>query len=577
MQGTSSSGCPLLKLSSDVISATVRLVSVHDLNRLFRAGNRKVWRAIALSTKETSVYFRTTAIPPPALAWFAQFSNLKSLNLGISLAGAQSAVTPEFLSSISQKLETLVITLGQPSAKVFRAIPRSVKTLHFVGNRSIPHHHLSSLPPNLTSLSIPDLKVTTDFLENLPQTLESLTLGDRCWNDDMLELLPAGLTELRLPQDTYLNSADIQKLPRSLVTLYLPSNNLLTDEAAPHFPRSLTCLEIGQTKLTPRSLPHMPTELLRAIYPTSLISKLTDSDVRFLNPKMSYINLLGADDLTKNCRDYLPPAMLRWKMHTSLPSSLATEAAIDYVKWLGLPPHERYDTEFPSSNGPSFSASTEYPLITAAFPQWVSSRLNDQFIPHLPRTITTINWTHVYLTDDGCSDMPPALTALVLPTTSNIGDLGLSRLPRGLTTLIVPKCFGITDTGLGLLPPTLQRINLEMNRNITDAGLALLPPTLLELNLKTADKISDVGIKALPRGLLTLDLGWTKGITDAGVADLPPNLTDLDLDSCAYITKASFASFPKTLKRLQLRGAARGVKSTDAAMSHLEHVTYRNF
>lgn len=576
MQGKSSSGSLLLKLSSDVLSATLRLVSVQELNRLYRAGDRRAWRAIALSNKEFAFHFRTTVIPPSALAWIAQFSNLKSLTLGISLAGAQSAVTPDFFSSLSQKLETLSITLGQPSAKAFRAIPRSLKTLQFNNNRSIPHHFMHELPPNLTCLSIPEVKVSKEFIENLPQTLESLTLGDRAWTASLLELLPPDLTELRLPQDAFLESNDIKKLPSSLMTLYLPSNCLLNDEAAPHLPRSLTCLEIGQTRLTPRALPNLPTEILRAIYPPSLIANLTDADIRFLNPKMSYINLRGASELTRKCRDHLPAAMLRWKMHSSLPDGLATEAAIDYVKWLGLPPHERYDTEFPSNNAPGFSSSTDYPLTTAVFPQWVTVRLNDQFIPHLPRTITTINWPEVYLSDDSCSDMPPTLTALVLPKTSNIGDLGLSRLPRGLITLLIPKCFLVTDTGLGLLPPTLQRLNLDMNRNITDTGLAFLPSTLLELNLKTAD-IADDGIKALPRGLLTLDLGWTKKVTDRGVAHLPPNLTDLDLDSSGLITKASFAAFPKTLKRLQLRAAARQVKSHDEALTHLKHVIYRNF
>lgn len=576
MQKAGKGSSPLLRLSSDAMKLTLSLVSWFDINALYLSGDRAVWAQVAANTERIWLTIRKNPVPPAAATWLAEFRNLKHLGVGLSLSAAQSFVTPAFFKSLSTKLETISITLGQPSANLFSAIPRSVKTLEFPYNRNLPSLHLSKLPQSLTSLSVMNIRDSSidPILPQLPATLLSLTIGDHAMHDDMLDHLPESLTELKLPRNMAITDKGIAKLPRTLTLLHLPSNLKLTDASAPDFPRSLTELDIHESKLTNRSLPSMPSELIHVVYPRSLISELTDDDLRFLHPNLSHINLREANKLTAHAMQLLPRKLIRWRQQTNLPSLLLDELALEYVKSLS---QDSKSLSSSSSISPSsFTSNSAEVVLEVILPSWVHSRINDRFPAHLPRQITVINWNDVLFTDAATLNMPSTLTRLSLGSTMSFTDIALRQLPRTLLTLLIPRCIAITDTGLGYLPPGLQRLDIAMNRNVSDAGVALLPASLLELCLKTATQVTDEGIGNLPRGLLSLDLSWAK-LTNKAVPLLPPQIRILEIDSSVQITKEAFEYFPKTLYRLCLRDAGRKVDSKDPALQHLIHIQYRNF
>lgn len=382
---------------------------------------------------------------------------------------------------------------------------------------------------------------------------------DNVADNSFVELLPPQLTTLYLRSNKLFTDDIIAALPRSLTKLELNSNPNLTDACVPHLPKGLVHLILVSSKTTPACLPQMPPNLRYLCVARSFVTEIQNADLRFFSPSLTYINLTYATALTSEAVELLPEPLLRAKFRHNLPNTLVIELALRHVQACSLPLQKRPKRYFDSSiSGMNFGGTPlvlDFPMTKAVFPMWVHSRISDSFIAHLPRTIVEISWERIELGESTCSDLPPGLTSLSLPSTSQFSNASLAALPRTLKRLIIPKCTEITDEGLTKLPTGLEVLDLGLNRNITNKGISMLScSSLSELYLGTCDKITDAGIGSLPRSLIVLDLSWAK-LTEASISKLPPKLVDLNVDGMVVSNRELLKTLPPSLRRLRMRTA----------------------
>lgn len=539
----------MTSLSPDAMQLLVSYLDSRTILRLYFVGCIRL--QILLKENVHNMEFVSSFAPPGILPLIGQFRRLKSLEI-ISYRVIRDFdswhVSDSFFIDLPPDLQKLVLPWDKMTVKHLSALPKSLTSLSLSGVVFFPLESVKCLPSMLLELNLTKASIGPAMIKELPRTLTILRLqGDRQLSDPAVSDLPASLTTLMLPENVALTNDAIKLLPSGLVTLNLRANARLTDECVPALPRLLSTLVLMNARLTRKSLSHLPPLLTHVTLPQPLLDSVTDEDVMLLPRGIHALSFIYNEHLTANCISFMPTRIL--SNRHDLPPPINQGLALRFI------------SDLPRD-------STQLQL-----PTWVFNRLTDEFVEHLPRGITEIDWPMVQLSDASVKAFPPSLLILRLRSTSTFTDAALKHLPSSLTVLSLPKCTLIGDIGLQYLPRGLLLLDLSMNRLITDAGLPALPMGLQDLLLHTNANITDAGIPALPKTLTRLDLSWNPNLTDAAIPSLPPNLVELKLDHCKKLTDACLPYFPKTLTRLTLTEAAKLTKNGSQQIKHIKYLS----
>jgi len=522
--------------------------------RLFLTGNARMQSVVLYCTKTLDLLNSAVgAIPSGLLSLVSKFIRLEELSLTHHWASQGRELdhwnfTFEFLRALSPTFKILRLPFPHLTPGMWQSLPTSLQLLELLSCINFHENMVPHLPSGLRTLIAPSVKrMNYTFVRLLPRGLEHLELNAHGLNINCLPLLPPNLTFLRFTRIQNFGDDGIALLPKTLTHLDLPGISAPTNACIPHLPHRLTYLTlVSANNMTVDCIHSLPKGIVHLhLYP-GVSAGLEDHHMPLLNPDMKNFSLKGSKRLTEACLPDVPPKLLQQR-HI-LPDALVTALALQQV------------------------LSMDQSLTTIHWPHWILQRVNDNFVPTLPRVLQTLHWADVNLSGHSFAQLPPSLTAISLPQTTGLTDAAISVIPRTVRVLRIPKCANITDAGLENLPPNLEALDLSMNRNISDQGIQCLQKTALrELSLRTNDKVSAQGAKFLPRSLTKLDLAWNKNFNDESIRDLPPNLTELNLSSAKKITNEACPHFPKTLKRLIIKDAHL---ITSEGAQHLKHVIY---
>lgn len=284
---------------------------------------------------------------------------------------------------------------------------------------------------------------------------------------------PRTLLGMNLSTNLTLKDEHLLLLPRTLANLDLSCNQKITVACAPHLPITLQTLNLAKSSVS--------IELAEA-YLTRLASHLSGSSVEDVDPSVW-------------SAEYGTLTLPRWVMNQLSVAGLA--------KLQGV-------------------AVKRMTLAHAA-------HLTDAHIAALPRTLTRLDFDE--------------------PSGASITDDGVRKLPRQLVSLTLPtsllSCFAVNH-----LPPALTELYLPHTSQLTSDFA--FPAGLVTLCLGDSSLFSDFAF--LPQSLKFIDLGRCPVFTDADLSKLPPDIQSLSISENASITSQSIASLPRSLTALRITG-----------------------
>lgn len=598
----------LEKLPRELLNAILQYHSC--TSALWLCGNHALHRK--LSSSVTSLSLAHIPVGPFIFPeWLPRLSNLKSLHISSPTDLVTDLGTPvDALNMLPSSLESLTIdskdanrvllnwedcgssALVAPSHSIATFLP-NLKSLSLQGYKHSMHGDLlSSLPPSLTSLFLPDdMRIKLPSLSELPRSLQRFDFQ-----------LKVGYLPRAEESDAAIQKQldDFENMPPGLIIpkISLNSHHLTNVESLAKLPTNMS--ELHLTKLTFAMIPHLPRSLVRLDLGVFGVDKLALQADSALKPDIE-------DDAGGNTVSTLtwPPTLQELVISLRacdqgqlalLPRSLrrldlnfavSSHAVLNFTIFAAELPPLLEELTIATRSYHVYQVSGHFPptltrLTTLAALPIVASNLSAALphsIEHLNlevceiRTSPALNSSYTF---------PRNLKTLRLSTWSLYW---LAEIPSSVTSLEVGILASSFPPRLGLIEhiskclPSLTSLKMDrfISRTPTRAYLqAAQLPSLLHLTLPTTIKMLASSIKELPRALKTLVVTF-EGITDDKLsdlkclADLPPNLDKCDIFRGMSLDPDALAEIlPPTLWRCLLAGPLHRMRHIARLRQRLE-------
>lgn len=381
------------------------------------------------------------------------------------------------------------------------------------GTRDPHPSWLCKLPPNITSLSGPGLRLSdSGYFERSPELFpclpnrltdfEASLIPSEIWS-----FLPPTLTKFKsccpgVDQPSSFRTIPVHLLPRSLLKLKLEIRRPVFIDFGPDsdspkclgFPPNLTVLDLFNAQLSSQAVQRLPSSLtfLSTSYfdPTSLQyvpSGLKEFKFWVLNANTSYLSSLPKSlvDLSIEC----PISTTKMIDPFTGIETNSANMVIQYPDYAsnGVDASDDLDgsdylpsirslrlLRFTKLQNSCLNQQILSQLETLIVPE--SLKLTDSLIPRLSRYLTTLNASCAKITGKAFGHLPKTLTFLNLSSSSEIQDGDIQHLPRVLEVLIL-KAVDLTILSLPHFPRTLCQLKLWGNKLIplTKEAEAALP------------------------------------------------------------------------------------------------------
>jgi hypothetical protein len=430
------------------------------------------------------------------------------------------------LKNLPSTLTTLIVAAhGETLSKrdLFADLPRGLTTLEFWFDIKDYQEDGNELPPNLTSLTISELKADSTWLQKLPKSVTILYISSESPLD--WESLPAGLTNLDIGFPSQFPSSALSQLPKGLQTLNVWVEHGLKDSDMAELPRSLTSFNDSGGKLTHEGLLLAPPGLTDL----SVDVNITHTDmISFFHPESVHILFAGNEENGANLilLNPLPlPPTLRY---------LTVHYMTDELCLL-LPPHVAY-LEFLGGNVTAQGAKI-FPTLKLLhrFTTTIDA-IQDDVIPYL-RHVPSIWFKESSDWKQKPARLTPNFIQLLLPSsTSNERIPTSSDAPYGTKSLKLVSELTYID------PASHPLASVHLHFGQYQDGPIFLPRSIFsvfaelkQLNTlsirSTKHNIECSWLSELPSSLRTLELSMLSACPEPKeLATLPPGLTRLDLE-----------------------------------------------
>jgi hypothetical protein len=606
----------------------LRLISdtackVDDLKRLPK-GLRSLNIVFEPSISESNDVFRLFSDGLERLSW--SMGKLLEMQVEMSLMPASltsfamhSGSSAKFLQNGSLQVifpaQLLHLNVGwlEKSLLELSTLPKHLLSFTAFCFASSPLKLIENLPKDLTYLSIPSWKLTSDMIALLPP---NLTFLDSSWSVslsvDDIPLLPPSLTDFVSVTHLLQTAFWIWKEPRTsevfgtkVVTWNVDAlgfqskrvHELSTNAMDGSFEFISTngdgFYKFSDMLFNSSSLRFLPPKLHTLVvgsFPEEIFGSSTPNSP--ITPSC-FPETLTRLEVMRSWRDELMAILPSSITHLQIPGCIRSREAMQAIppklRILKILPHPLEGEVY--TNGGAGRAYTSLPD-QAAF-----------HFPHLYNKSTDTSSVRAPASSS-VSILPPLPSSLTHFSNGFLPDqFDLSYLPHAsmkelrldhakkqpllkewtqLTSLLLPKESFIKDSDLNLLSPLLQRLELNWNTKITEIGIKMLPPGLTILNLCWNEKaINDDSSSFLPRSLVSLNINCSSLLTAKGIAQLPPNLTKLYWDRAYHISSPlTSSSLPKSLTLLTLNQinpkSSSFLEALPRSITHLELQTLQH-
>jgi hypothetical protein len=516
--------CPEMNLNLLPSSLTSLDISTEDVYCLFRAKN---WKLDTMFPRLTSLEMAGQRL---------KAANLKNL--------------PPTLTTL------VVVAYSETLSKrdLFADLPRGLTTLEFWFKIKDYQEDGNELPPNLTSLTISELKSKFNWFKKIPHSVTKLDISAYApldWN-----YLPPALVELDLGYPSRINSPALSQLPKSIHNLRIWIEDDLKDYDMAELPRSLTSFEDYGGKLTHEGLQLAPpglTDLSVDVY-------VTHPDmISFFHPESVRIRLITNEENGGNLI-FLNPLPLPTTLRSLTVHYMTDELCM-------ILPSQLQQLEFSAGNLTAQGAKIFPTLkLLQRFTTTIDA-IQDDVVPYL-RHIPSVSFEASSDLKRNAVRLTPNFIRLVLPSSTPneqvhsssdapydakslklVSDLTYTD-PDSQPLSTIRLEFGEFEDGHIFLPRStfsafaelkhLETLCIKsLSHNIECSWLSELPSSLRSLELSLLAKCPEPSeLAALPPGLTRLDIEIRTGAkhhhyqsarkapwTDQDLASLPRSLT----------------------------------------------------
>jgi hypothetical protein len=467
------------------------------------------------------------------------FPRLASLEMGGQRLKAAN------LKNLPPTLTTLkVAAYGETLSNrdLFADLPRGLTTLEFWFDIKDSQEDGNQLPPNLSSLSIYELRANFNWFKKLPNSVTKLDISAYAPLD--WKSLPPGLVELNVGFPSTVPSSALSQLPKCLQKLNVRVKGPFKDSDMAELPRSLTCFKDFGKRLTHEGLKLAPPGLTDL----SADVNVTHPDmISFFHPESVRMRLIEKKD------NYVDDGNLIFLNPLPLPLTLLS-LTVHYMTdelCLLLPPR----LEYLELMGGNLTARGAKIFPTLKFLRRFTTTIDaiqDDVIPYLRHTPSLSFTESSDLKRDAVRLTPNSLQHLLPSSTPNEHVHTSSDAPYGVQPL---KLVSDPET------QPLKCIRVQLNR--FEESPIFLPRYFFAVfaQLKHLDTLSIRSVNhniegsmwsELPSSLRTLELSVLATCPEPSkLATLPPYLTNLELSvrtgGTAPWTDQDLASLPRSL------------------------------
>ena len=346
---------------------------------------------------------------------------------------------------------------------------------------------------------------------------------------------PRTIHDMNLSTNITLKDSDLSLLPRTLLNLDLSCNHKITVACAQYLPCTLQTLAVAKQ---------------------SVLRELAESYLTRLSARLS-------SDTVSNTTDNIDPLVWSAEDGTlNLPKWVMSQLSVAGLEKIKNIPVKRMTLSHAPHLSDAHIAVLPSTLTHLNFDEQSGASITDECIRRLPRQLRSLHLPTTLLSCFAATHLPPALTELSLPITSQfVSDI---PLPSGLTSLRLGDTSLFSD--FSILPKSLQHIDLGRCPVFTDADFAKLPSQILAFSISENSLITSQSIPQLPRTLTSLRIG---GNALFGVAnreeDWPPGLVCLELPDNTSLASTGHTSNGNSLTHRSARPRGDAVSGGSAS------------